>query len=148
MRMNLWYQIQEYMISILISEFGTADYDLTVELFAVDVDGKPTGAALSTGSISKDQTSPTKSWELATMTSYNIVSGTKYAIVLSCPNGISNKSYKIYIDTSGTGFAGGTAVYSNTSGSSWIVYSSQDQPFRTYGTSLELKFPMPCFFRS
>ena len=59
----------------------------TVALYAVDGDGKPTGAALASGTSNGDTLSVglTLTWrEVTFAATTSIAAGTKYAIVLSC----------------------------------------------------------------
>lgn len=74
-----------YGVSVPVTRANTPG-TITVELYAVDGSDKPTGAALATGTFDGDLqgTSTSITWADVTFASpYSLVSGTKYAIVMT-----------------------------------------------------------------
>ena len=111
---------------------------ITVGIRAVDVDSKPTGADLASGTTDGD-TLPTGSpyeWRTITFAApYALSSGTKYAVVMRCVGG-TGKSVSWRFDSSGSSYSGGTFCSSTNAGSSWSVSSSYDFMFETYGVTI------------
>ncbi|KKN55897.1 hypothetical protein LCGC14_0577880 [marine sediment metagenome] len=112
---------------------------LTVELYASDGSGEPTGGLLATGTIANADVGDTSSysWVLCTLTSsYNLLPSTKYIIILRGAS-LNGANYIIWsYDDDGIGasdFAGGDQGWSTDSGSNWSIDTTQDQLFRCYG---------------
>jgi hypothetical protein len=109
---------------------------LTVSIKAVDGDGKPTGADLTSGTTNGN-TLPTGSpyeWRAITLTQYWLEPETKYAIVCraleaSSPNEINWRS-----DSSSPSYTGGSFVYSQDAGSTWTVVTGTDCMFEVWGS--------------
>ena len=113
--------------------------DVTVSLYATDVDGKPTGEALSTGIIAEgdlaDSTDDTGcAWVIASMSSYTLTATTKYAIVLRIAAGDTlNKARFMYDDGSPNPTPpGGTFLTWN--GSAWTTFSTLAGLFEVHGS--------------
>jgi hypothetical protein len=114
---------------------------LTVELYASDGGGEPTGVLLATGTIANAVVGDTSSyaWVPCTLSSpYDLSSSTKYCIILRGVS-LSGANYIIWsYDDDGFGvsdFAGGDQGWSINSGSTWSIDTTQDQLFRCYGSS-------------
>ncbi len=114
--------------------------DVTVSLYATDVDGKPTGSALSTGTIAEgdltDSVDDTGcAWVTATMASYVLVASTKYAIVLSIAAGdVSNKARFMYDVDGDPIYSGGTFLTTTDSGVTWTTFSNTVGLFEIHGS--------------
>jgi hypothetical protein len=114
---------------------GTID----VELYAVDGSGHPTGSALASGTIADASIGDTTSyaWVACTLSSsYKVVGGTKYAIVVHGDSLDASNTLTWSHDDDGAGssdFAGGDRVWSVNGGSSWSVNTQNDELFRCYG---------------
>jgi len=128
-----WTTGSAYEISSIKAMMGKSGSPGTVVLsiYAVDVDHKPTGAALTTGSINATLLTDDSAEEVTfTLTPYSLSSFTEYAWVLS---GTSlDGANKIYVYSAD---ALGDAAYvgSTDSGSSWTINDSYDLAFETYG---------------
>lgn len=123
-------------VRVMINKRGSPG-NLTISLFATDVDGKPTGGVLSTGTILEADIpvwdgNPYNSanWVAATMSSYVLAAATKYAIVLSIAAGDSLNRVGFMYDNAS--YSGGTFLTYN--GSSWTTYSTIVGLFEIYGT--------------
>lgn len=118
---------------------------ITVNLYAVDGDHKPTGASLASttksikslpdlnGFAAHFGCSP---WSVFTFgTPYEVSSGTEYAIVFSCDLA------SLVGWTGETSLSSGYALYSANTGSSWTTFDGWDFTFQTYSSfSLEDNF--------
>lgn len=104
---------------------------ITVSIKATDVDGKPTGDDLCSGTIDGNALSTIASFVTITFTSAaSLVSGAKYAI---CVRGSASLAYLRWrYASSGASYAGGSFGYSNDSGSSWTLNANYDFMFATY----------------
>jgi len=108
-----------------------------VELFAVDESDHPTGSALADATIDGGTFGTTADWEDWDFSvGYALSSGTKYAIVLSCPdlNNSSLLSVQWRTDTTSPTYTGGADLYSANGGSTWSSLG-YDLMFRTYSGS-------------
>jgi len=109
-----------------------AAHDVTVDLKATDVNGKPTGSALTTATISAASIGTSWSWAVATFTEYEMTADTKYALVLHC-NACTNSEYINWnTDESSPTYTGGNTGWSTDSGSTWTMYDSIDSMFETW----------------
>lgn len=106
---------------------------ITVEIKVVDVDEKPTGSALASGTINGNTltTSSSGEWyEITFASSYSLTSGIKYTIVVSAASSSAYWRNK----NGGNGYADGKTATSTNGGSSWIFPNggNDDSMFRTY----------------
>ena len=110
---------------------------ITVSIRAVDGSSLPTGADLSSGTTNGN-TLPTDSgspeWREVTMSTYELVASTQYAIVVRAVDGtkFSQQGHWKYDQTSPT-YTGGARVFSSNSGSSWTENTTRDFMFEIYG---------------
>jgi len=126
-------------IKLLLYKMGNPGIS-TVYLYATDIDGKPTGSALSTGTTNGD-TLPTGApyeWREITMSEYNLQSSTKYAIVLSVPNASVSHRVRWRADSSSPIYAGGSWGESSNGGSSWALDTGVDFLFEVIGRGPEI----------
>lgn len=110
---------------------------LTLNVYADDGSGKPTGASLSSGTINANgfTTDAGGAWQEITMSSYALQASTKYIIVESAASGDTSNYVKMR-QVTGNPYAGGDAIYSSNSGTSWTVDTGIDQDFEVYGTAV------------
>lgn len=111
---------------------GTVD----VELLATDGDGKPTGAALASGSFAGSTltTDTAGEWKEITFGSaYSLTSGNVYAIVVSAPSGAGGNWLGWRTDGSAPVYSDGEKGTSTNSGSSWSMSGSFTALFETWG---------------
>lgn len=111
---------------------------ISVDLYAVDGDGFPTGSSLSNGSFlssSLDELSGPAGSESSynevkvPMTAYTLTGGTKYAIMLD--RTVDSFGYGLYIFVANIDpYATGNMVVYN--GSSWYNHANHDFWFKTY----------------
>lgn len=114
---------------------ATATGTWVVEILAVGADGKPTGAALTSGTIDSE-TLPAGviTWATIAVTPYSLKAGTTYAIALSSPDGGPTNPTSWYSDGVG-GYANGAYYYTvSPDGGAWIgPYSTWDLKFEEWG---------------
>jgi hypothetical protein len=114
---------------------------VTVSIKETDVDGKPTGEDLASGTF--DGSSLTDDtdgeWqEVIFDSAYSLESATKYAIVIRL-NGNGTNCLAWRKDTSSPTYDDGQYVYSNDSGSSWTLHA-HDAMFEIYSYSYEYDY--------
>jgi hypothetical protein len=102
--------------------------DLEARIYATDVDGKPTGGVLTSGSAAVGGSG----WATVSVTPYELSADTEYALVLVCA-GSAGSNYEWRADTSAPSYAGGARVHSVNGGASWIVDDTYDYLFKVYG---------------
>ena len=108
---------------------------ITVSIRAVDVNGKPTGADLTSGTTDGDTltTDAAGEWREITLTSYGLSASTKYAIVVRISGGDISNNISWRIDGSTPTYGGGSYASSNDSGSFWGLDTEKDCMFEEYG---------------
>jgi hypothetical protein len=111
---------------------------VTVSIKAVDIDGKPTGDDLCSGTINGNTLSESDTDTYTEITfgdGCSLTSGTQYAIVVRSAAGTVEWDY----DNSTPAYAGGMQAGSLDGGSSWAyTYDGGDFMFETYGTATEM----------
>ena len=117
--------------------------NVTVGIYDVDSSSKPTGTALSSGTFDGNSIPLTGNglpaggadWGAAfAVTSYPLLIGTEYAIVISLPGGDSSNKIRIS-NESVTGYSRGQSWYSGNSGVTWETAASQDYLFQEWGVA-------------
>ncbi len=113
---------------------GTATFFLTST-----IGGHPNSyGILRTGSTDADTLTVNTAgeWREITFSSYTLVSGIKYAIVIKAPDGdINNRLYFRYDSTSPT-YSGGNLEYSLDGGADWTSYTASDIAFEIWGAAV------------
>lgn len=120
---------------LLYRSSTTLTVPITVSVRAVDVNHKPTGADLCSGSIYMNTLdTPTAGvWREFTFGAGTaLTSGTEYCLVVRAISATSSKSFYWKYD-SGAGYASGQYGTSGDSGSTWTLNSGRDFMFQTYG---------------
>ena len=114
--------------------------DVTVSLYKTDVNGKPTGATVSTGTIAEadlvDSVDDTGcAWVTVTMSAYTMEASTQYALVLRIAAGDAlNKARFMYDQDGSPIYSGGTFLTTSDSGSSWTTYITLVGLFEIWGS--------------
>jgi len=111
--------------------------DIVTELYHVDGEGKPTGGALTAGTIhNEDVPEGTGEFLRCGVSPYDISVDTKYANVIRGPSlGPSNVirvRWDYYLSQSD--FEGGEMMVSGNAGATWVIYDTKDFLFRCYGS--------------
>ena len=118
-------------IKIKIKRTGTSG-TMTVGIYAVDGNSKPTGSALDSESLDYTDLIDDGDTEWATFpVTYTLSASTTYAIVISSTGADTSNKYDIRTVTTGT-YSGGNILISSDSGSSWTA-GSADILFDIYG---------------
>ena len=112
--------------------------DMTVEIYATDGSGHPTGAALASGTIAAADISSTSSpgdWYECTFGSSALLSAsTKYGIVLSTSGTWDATNFIVWReDGSSATYSGGNYMYLDTG--TWYDGPNDDFMFEEYGTA-------------
>lgn len=119
---------------VLVYRSATAPELLTLELFATDVNKKPTGSALATGTVDTQAVTEVTTGEEVTVTfgsAYGGSRGTMYALVGSRANVVDGDLYVCY---SASGHSGRYFI-SQDDESTWVEDTTKDEIFSLYGTS-------------
>lgn len=108
---------------------------VTAEIYAADAAGLPTGSILSSGTISTSTMTGSSpgAWYTVTMSSYSIVGGVEYALVIWCGGSDYVEWRK---DTTVFDYYGGTGVYSANSGTSWSMPTEEDYMFEIHSSAI------------
>jgi len=117
-------------VDLMIADVGTPVI-LNVEIYAVGINHKPTGLALTSGLISI-WTGFDGFWFPAYLTPISLTANTEYAIVCSAWGGGGSGSNYISLNY-GTTYSNGGSVLSVNSGSSWTYNANIDAKFYVYG---------------
>ena len=142
---STWFFVQTFTASssyeitsvkVQIFKTGTPVGNLNINIYEVDVNHKPTGASLTSGSIVADSISTVKAFVEIALTPYQLTSGTEYAIVVSCPDSSVGNLVNWRKDAVNS-YVGGVVGYSGDSGSTWSVAATDgDAMFETYGDEI------------
>lgn len=102
---------------------GTVD----VDIFAVDGDGKPTGASLSNGSFNGNVLTTDSGGELkeVSMSAFTFNNETMYAWVMKADGSSNNNEVHIRYDSNAAAYTGGQRLASGDTGSTWSVNADQ-----------------------
>jgi hypothetical protein len=109
--------------------------NLTYSIRNVGADGKPAGGDLCSGTINGNALSSSPTWvDLPFSSPFTILKrSTKYALVLRAPSGGGLNYVGWREDVTSPTYAGGSAVDSDNSGSTWYVYTAYDKMFEIWG---------------
>lgn len=103
---------------------------VTLEVYATDGSGLPTGAALTSGTFNGDSISDASAEEVfVTVTDYALTASTKYALVARRGGDASNKLLWRRDESSPT-YTGGARVFSANAGVSWSEDTTRDYIFK------------------
>jgi hypothetical protein len=111
---------------------------VTVECFAVDGSGHPTGAALATGTTSGDSLpnaaveTDAEYREISFVTPITLSQGSTYAVIVRAAVATAANKLVVHRASVNTVYSGGTGIYSDDSGASWIN-SAFDSYFKILG---------------
>ena len=118
-------------VKLSIKKTTSSTIVLTVGIYAVDVNRKPTGSALASGSIANASISTSQGWvECAFSAGYLLTVNTEYAIVVNAPSGTGTITW--YGELTGNVYVGKSWYGSN--GTTWTESTVSDTSFRTYTT--------------
>ncbi len=117
-------------VSLYLYKQGAPNYTVTIGIYNVDANNKPTGAPLCSTGLTASSLTTTPSWYMYTLaTSCQVVAGSKYAIVLSGNGGDFSNRVNVRYNMSG-GYSRGVFGSSSNSGTTWSVSSYQDMAFK------------------
>jgi hypothetical protein len=103
--------------------------DITVSIYLCDSSHKPTGSALTTGTVNGNSLDYVTGQTFdAAVTSYTLLPDVEYAIVASCEGTNINNSVYLKRDSL-AGYSNGSMVASADSGDSWTVDTTNDLYF-------------------
>jgi hypothetical protein len=108
--------------------------DLTVSIKATDGSGHPTGADLTSGTISANTltTNTAGAWYEVSLTPYSLTSGTKYAIVARALGGDDANRVWWRLDESSPTYADGNVEHNADNGVNWTTYADRDFMFEVW----------------
>lgn len=122
-------------VGFLLQKVGSPSGSMNLNLYATDINGIPTGGALSTGSVNANDIS-SKRWYNFTMTSYKLQKGVKYAIVWEGGSWTGSNYINWFFNNSNS-YPGGALLYDF---GSWTEDSAKDRTFQIYGTANVTKY--------
>jgi hypothetical protein len=108
---------------------------LTVSIKATDVNGKPTGADLTSGTLDGNAmtTDTGGAWYTCAMTELLLLNGVKYAVVIRALTGDSTHAVCWVADGTSSTYADGDLEASGDSGATWTAYDGYDYMFEVWG---------------
>ena len=120
-------------VSVKLKLNSPASGIIDITLYSVDGSGLP-DTSIATGTIDSSGFSAIPgAWEEITFaTPYSLVSGIKYAIVVTCGTG---KSTSLRRDVTSPTYSGGNVVYSTNGGVDWGNLAAQDAMFEIHGAA-------------
>jgi hypothetical protein len=124
-------------VSLKLVDVSGAYADALVEIYATDADGKPTGAALTSGAIDPDDITESVDphfVEVILDSSVRVQSSAVYAIVVSYSGGSLGWRY----NESGT-YTAGTPYTTEDGGTTWVEYEDGDLIFIEWGTAVQIR---------
>ena len=122
-------------VKLLMIRYGNPG-TLTVGIRATS-SGQPTGEDLTSGTIDANTftTDSAGLWYEITVTTYNLVASTKYAIVCRVIGGSVSNYVKWRYDYTSPTYGGGNEEVSGNSGGTWTSESNYDMMFEVWGNS-------------
>ena len=105
-------------VKLLLAAPVNNAYTTTVNIYATDANGKPTGSSLASGTLASSTISPLAWYEVSLGAGAALTSGVKYAIVVRIST--SNNYLNWRVDHIGATYAGGRFWMSGDSGATWI----------------------------
>lgn len=113
-------------VRLYLNKVGSPSGNITVSIRATS-SGKPTGSDLTFGTVLASSVGTSSGWiEITFDTSYLLVAGTKYAIVVRVLNGTGSHYINWRIDLDVTGYPSSDSLYSSDSGATWSFHSEGD----------------------
>lgn len=112
--------------------------NIYLELYALDGEGKPTGAPLASDMKAYGTIGGTFSWIEWNLTHPSLSLGTMYAIAAHTVGGNTSNCLIWKLDTTGAEYPRGDALYSWDDAEAWTVIANRDFGFRIYGKSTEI----------
>jgi len=118
------------MVSLYLHKQGNPNYTVTISIYNVDANNKPTGAPLCSTTLAASSLTTTATWYTYTFaTGCQVSTGSRYAIVLSGSGGDFSNRVNVRYNMSG-GYSRGVFGSSSNSGGTWSVSSYQDMAFK------------------
>jgi len=126
-------------IKIQGSKSGTGSPTMTIywNVYLADANGKPTGAALCSGSCLGSAFSTYSAFSVAEITlgaGSLLTASAKYIIVANCPEATGSKVIYWKMDATSPAYAGGNHLVSTDSGATWTLSTAKDFYFEDWGT--------------
>ncbi|HUU63138.1 MAG TPA: hypothetical protein VMX96_04365 [Dehalococcoidia bacterium] len=116
---------------------------VTASIRATDVNGKPTGVDLCSGTIDGNGfTTDTAGvlYEITLGAGTALAASTKYAILIKAPSG-DTSNYVQGLGAGGNPYAGGQLCGSSDNGVNWTIYADYDKNFEDWGTTTQTIAP-------
>lgn len=103
----------------------------------------PTGGNISSGSMAGSAISTVEpgGWHEITMTSFNLMAGTTYALLFHGPDILLASAVKLRINNTNP-YPRGRVIFSSNGGGTWGEYTANDQLFEEWGDELILGAPV------
>jgi len=124
--------VKLYVARFLKGEPGT----VIVQIRTTDGDGKPTSTVLCSGSFNgNDVEYAYFEWIEVALDETVLSTGIKYAIVIMSPDADAYQPIYWASDNSSPTYSGGSRVYSEDEGDTWIIKADEDYYFEEWGNA-------------
>lgn len=122
-------------VDVYMRRLGTPG-TCTLFLKATDVNQKPTGSVLTSGTLSSASIGTSDAWVNFDVTNIDLTTSTQYYIGVYAASGDGSGNYYAFRSDNGGTYSGGAVTNSSDSGSTWTIYSTYKGLFKTYEVSL------------
>lgn len=106
-------------VRVYAKKVGAPTDNLTVELYALDGSGNPTGSALTSGTLGGGSMGTSIGWVDVTLTEYELAASTQYGVVVRRSGTVDAVNYYVVQVNPGLGYTGGAFKLYN--GTAWAA---------------------------
>lgn len=137
-------------LDLYIGWYYCLDLALTVSIYAADAQGRPTGTALATATITGTEEDMGCSWQRVIFTAPpEVTLNSKYCIVLSAPDAIADYPFRWAVDASSPSYIYGNWSDSIDSGVNWTADNTKDALFIVhFATEMNNAHTLSCFYNT
>lgn len=136
-------------LDIYAGWYFAVDDVLTVAIYAADAQGRPTGTALTSETITGTDEDLECSWQRVNLASpVAVTAGEKYCVVLSAPTAEEDYPFLWAVDSTSPVYTGGNWSDSVDSGASWTEDVSKDALFVAhFASELNNSYSLTAFYQ-
>lgn len=130
-----------YNITLDCYKFGSPG-DINITLYGTNFDGSvytPNATVYSTGVLNEEDIPSSVNWVNVSMSSYKLVYGRNYAIVLTADESKTDFDNRLrwYYTSSTNPYSGGNFISTSDAGENWVGVSGHDYNFKVWGINYD-----------